>query len=630
MWRTPNLVDDFRPRFGQGHLLITTQDAYAFEHTVQISPMNQEEGRNFLFARSTMSQEKAQAEQMAASEQVAATELVKQMDGLPLAIDQAAAYIRMAQCGIAHYLHLYQTRRKELLNTRGRPAFGHSASLVATISLSCEKAQAVQGAREVLEFCSFLHPDQIPEEVLRDDEHSPFNRRIDPDHFLLHEALKELLRYSLVSRHSETETISLHRLVQAVLRDLMDAQKRHNWAERVIAVLSHTLSATDSLNWLGNQRYLLHAQHCALWIEEYQIESEEAYELLRAIGHLLQEQAQYSDAEQVYQRASNILSSRGESDPFKEAERIYDDAVLCLNKGQYKQSEVLLQRALTRLGTLYEPGHPILVMAQNTLAEIYSAQGRYTEAQRLFLWALKMREMLYEKDHPLIATTCHCLAMNYMSQGAYREAEHFYQRALQIRKQAFGESHPYVAETLHGLTVLYAKQGLIKDVPDLVDQALVTREQALGKEHVMVAEDLQSQALLHIAQKQYGEAEALLQQAVTIQEQRLGAEHPDVADSFHLLGVLCFDQSRYPEAEQFLQRALKLRQKSLEPQHSNLVQSFIALGLLYKQQRRWGEADWHFHQALRIVQTRLQTESSVQDWKWHAFLLGIMSSPEEE
>jgi tetratricopeptide (TPR) repeat protein/transcriptional regulator with XRE-family HTH domain len=618
----PDLVDEFRPRLDQGHLLLTTQDAYVFEETIQIHPMNQEEGSELLFSRSEMS--------LGQEERAAAAELVKQMDGLPLALDQAAAYMRTARCRVAQYLQLYQTRRKELLSTRGRPAFGHSASLVATISLSLEKVQTVWGAREALEFCAFLHPEHIPEAFLRDDENSPFNPHVDADHFLLTEALRALLRYSLVSRHTETETISMHRLVQAVLRDLMDEQKRRELAECTIQVVSHLLSAINLLTWFHYKRYLLHAQQCAIWVEDYQITSEEARDLLMITGHFLHEQAQYTEAERFYQRASSILSPTQEPDRFKVAEQFYNDAVLYLNQGQYEQSEANLQQALVLLNTLYPPEDPILVMAHNTLAELYCAQGRYKEAQELFHSVLKLREVLYEENHPLIATTCHCLAMNYLCQGEYQEAEHLFQRALKIRQQAFGEDHPDVAETLHWLAMLHLKQGLLENVPHLFEKSLATNEQVFGAQHVTVAEDLKGQALLHVAQNNYEEGEALLQQAVAIQQQLLSSDHPDTAGSLHMLGMLYADQSRYTEAEQFLQRALKLWEKSLGPLHSNIVYSLIALGQLYESQERWIEADWHFHQALRIVQKRLKTEKSFQDRKMYVFLLEKMGLPDEE
>jgi tetratricopeptide (TPR) repeat protein/DNA-binding XRE family transcriptional regulator len=618
----PDLVDEFRPRLGQGHLLITTQDAYIFEQTIQIYPMNQKESSDLLLARSGRGLEQ--------EERAAAAELVKQMDGLPLALDQASAYIYTAQCKVTQYLQLYQTRRKELLNTRGRPAFGHSASLVATISLSLEKVQAIRGAREALEFCAFLHPEQIPEAFLRDDESSPFNSHIDGDHFLLTEALKALLQYSLVSRLIETETISMHRLVQAVLRDLMDEQKRRELAECAIHVVSHLLSEINLQTWFHYKGYLLHAQQCAIWIEDYQITSEEARDLLMITGHFLHEQAQYTEAEQFYQRASSILSPTQEPDRFKVAEQFYNDAVLYLNQGQYEQSEANLQQALALLNTLYPPEDPILVMAHNTLAELYCAQGRYKEAQELFHSVLKLREVLYEENHPLIATTCHCLAMNYLCQGEYQEAEHLFQRALKIRQQAFGEDHPDIAETLHWLAMLHLKQGLLENVPHLFEKSLTINKQVFGAQHVTVAEDLKGQALLHVDQNNYEEGEALLQQAVAIQQQLLSSDHPDTAGSLHMLGMLYADQSRYTEAEQFLQRALKLWKKSLGPLHSNIVYSLIALGQLYESQERWIEADWHFHQALQIVQKRLKTEISFQDRKIYVFLLEKIGLPDEE
>ena len=50
----------------------------------------------------------------------AAREIVQAMDGLPLALDQAGAFIDETQCSLTDYLHFFQTRQADLLQRRGK------------------------------------------------------------------------------------------------------------------------------------------------------------------------------------------------------------------------------------------------------------------------------------------------------------------------------------------------------------------------------------------------------------------------------------------------------------------------------------------------------------------------------
>src|SRR5207245_8442968 len=58
-------------------------------------------------------------------------QLAHLMDGLPLALDQAGAYILETHCGLAGYLALYQLHHAELLKQRG-PALGHPDPVATT------------------------------------------------------------------------------------------------------------------------------------------------------------------------------------------------------------------------------------------------------------------------------------------------------------------------------------------------------------------------------------------------------------------------------------------------------------------------------------------------------------------
>ena len=69
------------------------------------------------------------------------------MDGLPLALDQAGAFLEETRCGLSDYLQLYQTRQAELLIRRGTLVVDHPDPVATTWSLSFEKVATGQPGR---------------------------------------------------------------------------------------------------------------------------------------------------------------------------------------------------------------------------------------------------------------------------------------------------------------------------------------------------------------------------------------------------------------------------------------------------------------------------------------------------
>src|SRR5439155_23097740 len=115
---------------------------------------------------------------------------------LPLALDQAGAYIEETGCDLPGYFDLYQGHRKALLRRRGAFPSGHPEPVATTWSLSFERVKrANPAAAELLRTCAFLDPDGIPLEVLsKGASHLPPSmRRVATNPLLLDEAVGELL-----------------------------------------------------------------------------------------------------------------------------------------------------------------------------------------------------------------------------------------------------------------------------------------------------------------------------------------------------------------------------------------------------------------------------------------------------
>lgn len=226
------LVQSSLPQRGNGNVLITTRAhaVGALATVLEVETMGWEEGMQLLLHR-------AQRLQVSEEEKREALEIVKTLDGFPLALDQAGAYVEETGCSFADYLRLYQNYRKVLLTRRGKQTSNYPDSVATTWSLSLVRvAQTNPAAAELLRLCAYLSPDRIPEELLIEGRaHWPAVLQKEVAHPLaFNRLIEDLLAFSLVKRHVKDHLLSIHRLVQVVQRDMMEPDEQRCWAKRVI------------------------------------------------------------------------------------------------------------------------------------------------------------------------------------------------------------------------------------------------------------------------------------------------------------------------------------------------------------------------------------------------------------
>lgn len=230
------LFDRFLPPVRQGAILLTTraQALGILARGVSLSPMESEDAMLFLLRRAKVLDPTATQEQLcqlAASlpgEYAAAKKLVEVLGGLPLALDQAGAYIEETGCRFADYLQSYGKQRTRLLARRGTPGDNHPHSVVATFRLIWQRVrQGHPAAADLLCVCAYLHAEAIPEELFLVDLARPTASEPDSSDFDL--ALAALRTCSLVQRHLEACTFSLHRLVQVVLQEEMSEPSKYTY-----------------------------------------------------------------------------------------------------------------------------------------------------------------------------------------------------------------------------------------------------------------------------------------------------------------------------------------------------------------------------------------------------------------
>ena len=600
------MASGFIPSASRGYTLLTTraQATGTIAQSVEIEKMEPTVGALFLLRRAKLLPNDAPLENASVADQVEAKDIVEVMGGLPLALDQAGAYIEETACSLSGYLSLFRTRRSSLLKRRGRLVANHAEPVATTWSLSFEKVeQANPAAAELLRLCAFLHPDAIPEAMIVEGaaELGPILQPVAEDDVELNEAIGELRKYSLVKRDPELKIFNIHRLVQAVLKDQMDEATQKQWAERTMKVVNRAFPDRADLSvssWPKCQQYLPHVRVCAELAEQWRMKSVEAARLFDQAGVYLRKHAQYPETEDFLLRARTIGEQLAEPHHAILMRSLNDLAELYHEQGKYSEAESLFQRALTIGEQLAEPHHATLTRSLNSLALLYHDQGKYSEAESLFQRALTIREQALRANHSTVmvnlsddvASTLHNLARLYYDQGKDEQAEPLQQCALAIWEQALGPNHPQVAFSLNNLARLYHAQGKYEQAEPLHQRALAIREQALGPNHPNVAVSLNSLARLYHAQGKYEQAELLFQHALTIREQSLGREHVAVAGTLTGLAVLYRDQSNYDQAEALFQRALFIYEHSSIPGHPDVATTLENYAGLLRKMDREAEA----------------------------------------
>ncbi len=309
-----NLASEFLPPVGKGHILLTTRDAATGSlANFEVDKMEKRESMELLLRRAKILTAHAPLSQASEADQTTASTIVEEMDGLPLAIDQAGAYIEETHCSLSAYLKAYQKRRNELLRQRGRVnkdhPEDHPGSVATTWSLNFEQVEQQRPiAADLLRFLAFLAPEAIPEELIVNGA-AELGEQLEPiaaDETLLDEAIGTLRRFSLVQRNSEKHTLFIHRLVQAVLKASMTDEIRRQWSERTVRAVNDAFPEVEVESWPQCERFLPHALVCAALIDEYTLALPEAARLLNETGYYLVDHAQYEQAKPLLERALAI------------------------------------------------------------------------------------------------------------------------------------------------------------------------------------------------------------------------------------------------------------------------------------------------------------------------------------
>jgi len=601
------VVKEFLPERGNGAIVITTRLQAVGNHMrkIELDKLSLEESVQFLLGRTIVGEDQEQLA-LPEAERQAAEQLCLLLDGLPLALDQAAAYIEESGCSLAEYVALYQEQRAAFLQRRNQiDPEDYPDSVATTWLLSFQRIEAQHpAAAELLRLCAFLAPDAIPEEMLTAGAASltPALSTVAADGSQLKDTIEALQAYSLVKYDPREQSFSIHRLVQVVIQDRLEAPQARQWAERTVHLVNDAFPDGSFATWDRCEHLMPHVLVCVDYLKKWRLVSTEAGHLFHRAGEYLALRARYGEALALTQQALSIRE--------QVLGQIHPDVASSLNNvgyiynelGQHKEALPVYQQAMTIREQTLEPTHPDRAESLNNLAEVYRNLGQYAEALPLYQQALAIREQTLGPNDPYVADYLNNLALFYQAQGQYEQARQRFQRALTILEQALEPTDPRVAVGLNNLGGVLRLQGQYAEAQQCFQQALAISEQAVGLDNAYVAHSLYNLAELYQAQGKHAEALQFFRRALPMLEEGLGPDHPSVAIRLNNLAHLHQAQGQYAEALPLYHRALTIREQALGSQHPDTAETMHDLARLCEAQGSHEEARSWYERAFAILQ----------------------------
>ena len=521
------------PRHHTGSLLLTTRgrNTTLWAAPIEITKFDRTDGALLILRRAGLLPLDQGLEEAPASVRQAAERLSDELDGLPLALDQAGAYLAETQISVGEYLQKYRESGLDLLDRQPDPT--HSPVVVTfelAISQVTRRGRYGQAAVELLSLCAFLAPDSIPETIVAAypfPQDAAAEPRPDPEYYAHVRAV--VCGYSLLRRDAVANTLTIHRLVQRVISETLSDTDRRLWRERVVQTVADATPDFEFEDWSLCDQLLPHWRICAEYIKDNRIESAAAAYLLHQAGRYVRARALYAEAEPLLTRSLEI------------ARRVYGE------------------------------NHRITADYLDHLACLYRELDRADEAQALHEQAVAISEVVSGLDHGDTAGKLHNLALLYADQQNYASAEACFTRALAIRERELSPDHPGVAMTLTQLGGVYRGQGRSEEAEICYQRAVVIFEKTREPNHIDIAIGCNNLALLYVTTNRPAEAEPLYLRALRIHQATRGADHPETAAAHWGLALAQWRQNRAIEANQSFRSAIAIYQKLFEPEHTRFA-----------------------------------------------------------
>ncbi|MBL7521295.1 tetratricopeptide repeat protein, partial [Frankia sp. CNm7] len=572
----PQTIAQYLPRNDPGHILVTSRNPKwsSLVRPIEVNVFMREESVELLRRRSS---------ELTAED---ADQLANALGDLPLAVDQAAAWIVETGMAAGDYLRLLEDKLAELLDT-SPPVDGSPVQAAWNVSLD-RLASAHPAALRLLQVWSFYAPKQISRKILRGARAVTAVPDLDTalrDPAELADAVRQINRYALARVVYETDSYQMHRLVQAVIQTRMTDDERammRRAAHQLLAV-NDPGDPDDPLTWRTYADLYPHLLASdAVDSDDPQVRDlvvNEIFYLYRFGDHRsgleLAEHAHGTWTRSLGGAAPETLRVAGWLG------RLY------FAVGRYSEAAGINAGVLDLSNRVNGPDHPETLRAIGNCFTDHMVAGDFGNALELARERLSRAEFGHGSEHVDTLIAAHDVAVGLRLVGRFAQARALDQATWRRKSALFGERSLEALRTLGSLAIDQRELGDYPGAVTRCEELVGLLERTVEGRHdhfqVLEAQGLRAAALRKTGR--YDEALAVSARVWAEADRRYGASHPHAIAASVAHAIDLRDAGRLDEARAICEEGVSRYVDVLGDDHPYTLAASVQFAVL---RRRMG------------------------------------------
>lgn len=621
---SPERVREYFPTGGSGTILVTSRNRRwsVVGPSLEVDVFTREESKELLRRSGPTNVDLDDAD---------ADRLAEALGDLPLALEQAAAWRAETGMPVSEYLRLFEHKRSELLEVSPPPDYQLPVAAAWNVSLD-RLATRSPTALRLLQLCSYFAPDPISRSMFSGLGGGSIDPELDRalnDPMRLARAVREINRYSLARIDHRTNSIEMHRLVQAVLINRMTTEEQNrmrngahtllaaadpkgpnqaaNWP-RYAELYGHVIASRaieSDQPWVrelvrnvakylwfwGDHNVALEftEQAWQTWEQMFGEEDQQTRLMAFWMGYLYLKLGRLDEASEAAARLKDVYARtapEGQEDTREDAlEALNFEAAVRRAQGFFAAGAELDEMVYDRARRAFGEDDPATLVTAHNLGVSLRLIGEFQRALELDRHTHAMKMRLFGRDHQQSLHTEASIAVDVREAGDYVGARSLQQAVVDGYRANFGPLNPTTLQTVRQLSAACRKEGDHVTALELAREAFDQFTRRYGNLH---PESLAAALALSVALRNNGELEAARDEGEKARElfrQIFSSDHPHVLAADVDLAVTLRLLGRAEEARELDGAALELLTERLGESHPivlacaiNLASDLTALG----------------------------------------------------
>ena len=618
------------PKCSHGQVLITTNSKIMGEklslhgHVEEVLPMDQFESillfkRQFVDTASLISSPPTYQREIPTDQDI--SKLCAHLGHLPLAITQAAAFMREQSQTVTGYIELLEKDDASIMALLKQNFEGYgveddfSKAVASTWKVAFDEiASKWPRAADLLSLMAFLDAEAIPKSLLS---------KFEPDETKLSvHGLGTLQGYALIYPGTTNETFRIHRLVQVAMRQRLGLHKSANkWANTTLKLLVELFEQMKNNSRQVYVALLPHAQQILRQdFTETPVDKLLSVKLATSVCRYQLKDGHFAEAELYGEKAWDRLQTVPSHDKTLEfdVKAIWAEALRKM--GRFDRAEVFAKEAWNGQRKFHGSTSSQALQTANLLASVYQDQGYYDKASKIARETIHTLEKKL-KDKKCLQSDVNLFILDAKSRlGIILERLGEYDEALNLIQEVnrgynaikdFGPDDPQILKANWRNALLHHSKELYEDSYALARETWTAQKKVIGENHadcmmshlliannieargnferaLSIKKDIYNRAIIHVGiehryavlagvslgsgfvasaaklnrkEKQdiLSEARRLYDAAIDWAKKSLRADHPEVLAFKTGMATVLRLQGELEEAEKMQRGALKLK-----------------------------------------------------------------------